>query len=398
MKQKRPSTKAVLLDREGLIHPRVVSWVDRHLHSILLETTRRDRHNNRSYLFDSPVQIVSCKNLDEVEGCLGEIEHALKNGLYAAGYMTYEAGYAFEPVFRSITRLPTPLLWFGLFENPIIYHHSSVRIESGRNKLKAFEEKVVSDERASEVRSLRNSISETGYRDSIRRIKNYLEEGDTYQVNYTLKMKFHVGGSASSLYTLLRNRQRVGYAALLNMGATRILSFSPEMFLKREGSLVTLKPMKGTAPRGRTNDEDDAQIGSLRASGKNKAENLMIVDLLRNDVGRIAATGSVRVTKFFEIEKYETVFQATSTIKARLRNKTGVPDLVRALFPSGSVTGAPKIRTMAIINNSKKNPGECTLAQSGFGRREEKLCLMLRFEQWLSARTVGARWELVAGW
>ncbi len=380
MKQKRPNAKAVLLDREGLIHPRVASWVDRNSHSILLESTRRDRQNVRTYLFETPVQIISCKSLGEVEQCLSDIDRAVKDGLYAAGYMTYEAGYAFEPVFHSIKRLPNPLLWFGIFEEPLVYNHASARVESGKRTLEALLPDNGSDSPAREVSATNSSISETEYRDSFQRIKQYLVEGDTYQVNYTLKLLFRVDGSASSLYTLLRNRQRVGYAAFLNTGTERILSFSPEMFLKRQGSLVTLKPMKGTAPRGRTNEEDDNQIAFLRSSEKNKAENLMIVDLLRNDVGRIAASGSVRVSKFFEMEKYETVFQATSTITARLKHKIGVPDIVRALFPSGSVTGAPKIRTMQIINELEKEPRGVYTGAIGFWapRRKARFNVAIR--------------------
>lgn len=352
-----------LLDEYGMFHPRVLRWIEQTPGTILLETTRHDRRNHRSYLFHHPLHSISCTELDDVRRCLGEIQAAISDGLFAAGYCSYEAGYAFEARLQSYRNLPAPLLWFGIYDDPIIYNHKTRRVERGVPDVIDGDEIHVMETR---IHSLAPSMTESEYQEGFAIIKQHLNDGDTYQVNYTFKLKGELEGSAAVLYAQLRSQQRVAYAAFINTGNERILSLSPEMFFKRQGVFFTLKPMKGTAPRGRTNEEDAEHSAALRSSVKNKAENLMIVDLLRNDVGRIAAPGTVRVTRFFEIEKYETVLQATSTIQARLRPGIGVVEIVRALFPSGSVTGAPKLRTMQIIHELEKEPRGVYTGAIGF--------------------------------
>jgi para-aminobenzoate synthetase/4-amino-4-deoxychorismate lyase len=374
--RKRSNPETILLDEYGMIHPRIVRWVNRTPDSVLLETTRHDRHNRRSFLFHNPIKIVSCYRLEDVEQALAELDDAVRRRMFAAGFIAYEAGYAFERAFDRSANLPDRLLWFGVYEDPVVYNHARRRLESGDLKFLSNHDsdEGMTAESMECVGAFEPSLGKDSYAEKFRIIKEHILEGDTYQVNFTFKLKFQVKGEAAFLYLRLRQRQRVGYAAFLNTGVEQVLSFSPEMFFRQKGSIITLKPMKGTAPRGRTNDEDGRGVAFLRSSEKNRAENLMIVDLLRNDVGRIAVNGSVHVPRFFDIEKYETVLQATSTVQARLKPKTGVQEIVRALFPSGSVTGAPKIRTMQIIQALENEPrGVYTGAIGYWGPRHDAM-------------------------
>lgn len=211
------------------------------------------------------------------------------------------------------------------------------------------------------VLDIRASVDHDAFCDAIARIHAAIGEGETYQVNYTYRLDFRSFGSPVSLYRRLRARQPVAYGALIALppaksGPDWVLSCSPELFLRNTGGRLSAKPMKGTAPRARE-AEGDSEIARLLAGDtKNRAENLMIVDLLRNDLGRIARTGSVRVPALFTVEAYPTVFQMTSTIEAELPDDTGFPDLLRALFPCGSITGAPKHRTMQLIAALENTP------------------------------------------
>jgi para-aminobenzoate synthetase/4-amino-4-deoxychorismate lyase len=231
-------------------------------------------------------------------------------------------------------------------------------------------------------------VSWEEYRAAVESIKQYILDGDTYQVNYTLKLKFP-WLSAPSLYCRLRDAQRVGYAAFLTLRGYHILSLSPELFFRIDGGRIQLKPMKGTAARGRTLEEDEQRKKELRSSEKNRAENLMIVDMLRNDVGRIAQTHSVRLRRFFEIERYETVFQATSTIEAKLRQSVRFSEVIRSLFPSGSVTGAPKIRTMQIIRELEKEPRGVYTGSVGFIAPQKRAVLSVAIRTVVLDRKTG---------
>ncbi|HKP13360.1 MAG TPA: aminodeoxychorismate synthase component I, partial [Blastocatellia bacterium] len=183
-----------------------------------------------------------------------------------------------------------------------------------------------------------------------------IADGDTYQVNYTFPLKSRFGGDARSWYADLKAAQQADYCAYLDTGRHLILSLSPELFFERRGARLTTRPMKGTAARGRFLEEDDERAAGLRASAKDAAENLMIVDLLRNDLGKIAVTGSVRVPRLFAVERYPTLLQMTSTVEAECRPDTGLLDIFKALFPCGSITGAPKLRTMEIIRELEPRP------------------------------------------
>jgi para-aminobenzoate synthetase/4-amino-4-deoxychorismate lyase len=187
------------------------------------------------------------------------------------------------------------------------------------------------------------------YLEAIRRIKSYIEAGDTYQVNYTLKLLFDFSGSVSEFYCSLRRNQSVSYGGMIKTGNTTILTFSPELFFRKQGNVINVRPMKGTMLRGRTISEDREFADFLHHDIKNRSENVMIVDLLRNDLGRLSRMGGVSVQSLFDVETYETLHQMTSSIRGEVNRPVSLEEMFKALFPCGSVTGAPKIRTMEII-------------------------------------------------
>lgn len=349
-----------------MIHPAIVAWADLHAGTVLLETTRIDHANYRSYLFESPLQIVTCTRLSEVERSLDNLQQAVNEGNYVAGYLAYEAGYAFESRFDVPDEFSFPLLWFGIYDRPIVFNHQRGTLESGKARLSEITHNVDPSSDDSIGLSPTPSISQDEYCRAFERVRRYLIEGDTYQVNLTFKLRFPLDGAASRWYNALRKRQKVSYAGFLQTGEHSILSFSPELFFRMDGGSITLKPMKGTASRGRTLAEDELRVQALRQSEKERSENLMIVDLLRNDVGKMARPGSVRVERFFDVEKYETVLQATSTITAELPADISLKHLMHSLFPSGSVTGAPKIRTMQIIRELEKESRNVYTGSIGF--------------------------------
>jgi para-aminobenzoate synthetase/4-amino-4-deoxychorismate lyase len=209
-------------------------------------------------------------------------------------------------------------------------------------------------------------VDRDAYGRAIRTVRELIAAGETYQVNHTIRLRARIAGDDRGFYRDLALAQRGAFAAYLDLGRYRFLSASPELFFRIDGDTITTRPMKGTAPRGRWPAEDDEIALRLAASPKDRAENAMIVDLLRNDLGRIANPGSVRVSDLFRPERYETIWQLTSTITAERRPGTSLPDVFRALFPSGSVTGAPKVRTMAVIRELEDAPRGVYCGAIGF--------------------------------
>jgi para-aminobenzoate synthetase/4-amino-4-deoxychorismate lyase len=321
---------------------------------VFLETCRFDRENYRSWLFANPLTVLRIYGISELPKLFSEIETYLSRRYYLAGYFSYECGYHFENITEPHQSLK-PLAWFGVYPTPLVFNHytgswengfpGSVPLGSGQPLTKGFT-----------VNHPELSLPAAVYQQKIGRIKEYILAGDVYQVNFTGKYHFEFEGSASALYHFLRAKQQVSYAAYLKADDLTILSYSPELFFRRDDSLIMTKPMKGTAPRGKTLEEDFLLAEQLRRDSKNQAENLMIVDLLRNDLGRIATTGSVKVPEIFTIEKYQTLFQMTSTITATLPPEVSYYEIFRSLFPCGSVTGAPKIRAMQIIHELETGP------------------------------------------
>ena len=336
---------------------------------VFLETQRIDRENYLSYLFLDPVATITCFNLDKVCKAFFRLEKFLAEGYWAAGFFSYELGYGFEK-FRAKREFHFPLIWLGVFKCPLIFDHRRGRFLSQTGEALTSgklapapldwrrDKYILSDIKLNE------NLPE--YVKNIQRIKNYIAQGLTYQVNYTLKCKFKFQGSSLALYKNLRNNQPVAYAAFIKDRRFSLLSFSPELFFRKEGRLITVRPMKGTTWRGINQEEDRLQMKRLKASLKDRSENIMIVDLLRNDLGRISEPDSVRVTKLYAIEKYKTLFQMTSTIQAKLKSNLPLYELFRSLFPSGSVTGAPKIKTMEIIKQLEKEERRVYTGAVGF--------------------------------
>ena len=199
-------------------------------------------------------------------------------------------------------------------------------------------------------------VSRDEYDESVARIKELIAAGDTYQVNYSFPLTASFKGDSFAWFHDLYLAQSAPYSAYLDLGRYQVLCLSPELFFERRGNHVVTRPMKGTIRRGRSPVEDRELAQSLRESAKDRAENVMIVDLLRNDLGKVSVPGSVRVSSLFDLECFETVWQMTSTVEATLKHETSLVDLMTALFPCGSITGAPKIRTMQIIRELERFP------------------------------------------
>jgi len=248
--------------------------------TILLESSRRDDRGRKNYLFHSPDEVIVANVLKDIPTVFEKIEHHLKQGKWIAGYFGYECGYHFEKILREFdNRTSLPLAYLGVYNSPLDVPPELMEIELPSPKVK--------------IHNPHLSISVSTYFHSLERIKKYIVSGDTYQVNFTDRYEFIFSGDELELYLLLREKQHVSFGAFLNLNDVQILSFSPELFFRREGNLLTTKPMKGTCNRGRTIVEDTTLVDWLRNDNKNRSENLMIVDLLRNDLGRICSAGSV---------------------------------------------------------------------------------------------------------
>jgi para-aminobenzoate synthetase/4-amino-4-deoxychorismate lyase len=291
----------------------------------------------RRRVFARPVETIVARRLDEVRPALRAVQRAAEMGLYAVGYVAYEAAPAFDPAFVVRKPADLPLLWFGLFRAP---GEQAVPAARGEFELSDWRPATPRDEYDRAIAAVRSAIG----------------RGDTYQVNYTMRLRARFAGDAFALYEQLRAAQAASYCAYLDLGRRQILSLSPELFFRGEDGAIPTRPMKGTAPRGRWPAEDQALADWLAASEKNRAENLMIVDLLRNDLGRVAEIGSVAVPSLFAVERYRTVHQLTSTVTARSRPGTALEDIFAALFPCGSITGAPKVATMRLIADLETDP------------------------------------------
>jgi len=356
-----------ILNNEGLIGLPILRWAVDHPGTILLESVERDRSDFRSYVFAEPESVITANDTGEVRRALADLEYAVRHGAYIAGWLSYEMGYAFEKVWASVGQTPHPLLWFGVYGNPLVIDHRKGRVSGGSAGLKrALARRRSVRPAPASAPALTPTMNPEDYRLAFEQVQSLIAAGDTYQVNLTFKLEGTCLESTVGLYDRMRRNQRVKYAALVNHENRAILSCSPELFFRTDGRTITLKPMKGTAPRGKHPAEDRVQREWLNNSSKDRAENLMIVDMLRNDAGRVAVPGTVRVKRFFDIERYETVFQATSTIQARLRRNVPIGELIGSLFPCGSVTGAPKIRTMQIIRELERVPRGIYTGSIGF--------------------------------
>ncbi len=267
------------------------------------------------------------------------MEKARAAGFWVVGYASYELGYSLEPTLLPLmpSERKTPLLQFGVYAGPNVSAAQTLSA-SARTEAVAWE-------------AWTPAISESDYEGLFNRLHELITAGDLYQANLTFALRSRMQGNPLDFYFALAKRQPVKYGAYVELGTgPALLSRSPELFfsLSAEGELTT-RPMKGTMPRMSDPLADSHNRDFLQQDDKNRAENLMIVDMLRNDLGRIAVTGSVKVPRLFEVEQYETVYQMVSDIRAEIRSDISIRTLFSALHPCGSITGAPKIRAMQVI-------------------------------------------------
>jgi para-aminobenzoate synthetase/4-amino-4-deoxychorismate lyase len=290
------------------------------------------RPGGRSILYTGLRELVETRDPAEVPDCLERLR-----GRRAAGFLSYEAGHALEPRLAPLARASgpdePPLLWFGSFAE-----------ERQGNAAE-----ILPDPAGAWAGAARPLISRAEYETALAAVKAHIIGGDIYQANLTFAADVPVGGHPIALYAALRERAAAGHGAIVFTGTHWLLSFSPELFFTLEGGQATTRPMKGTAP-------PDADPEEFRADPKQRAENLMIVDLLRNDLSRVARAGSVKVPALFEVETYPTLLQLTSTVTADLEEGRDAVDLLKAIYPCGSITGAPKIRAMEIIEELEASP------------------------------------------
>ena len=310
---------------------------------VLLDDARAGDGAADALLYDTPRAVFVAHRPDEVEGVLAAAEAArLAQGGALAGYLAYEAGLALEPKLAPLAAARSgaagPLVWLGLFDAPTRIAASEV---PGWLAARA--------EGSGTLGPLEPQLSPGGYEAAFARLREAINAGDIYQANLTYSLAGSWRGDPVGLYAALRDAARAGYGGLIFDGSHWLLSFSPELFVALNGAEAKVKPMKGTRPRSPDPATDRAAVEELATSQKDRAENLMIVDLMRNDLSRVAEAGSVVVDAPFAVETYPTVHQMVSTVRARLSPGKGAMDLVRALFPCGSITGAPKIRAMELL-------------------------------------------------
>jgi len=294
-------------------------------------------------LYRDPVRIVTADRAGEVWPALEAIRAGQREGLHAAGYFAYEAAAAFEPALATPPAGDGPLLWFGLFETWQDIAAADVPV-------------WLPDPAGAWIGSAEPEIGYAAYQARFAEVRELIAAGEIYQTNLTYRATVPVQGDAPALYAQLRRRARAGWGALLHDGARWLLSLSPERFFSLTGRDLVCTPMKGTARRGGTVAEDAALAAALAADPKQRAENLMIVDLMRNDLARVATPGSVAVPDLFAVEHYPTVHQMVSTVTAKLTAGHDAIDVLAALFPCGSITGAPKLRAMGVIADIEGSP------------------------------------------
>ena len=313
----------------------------------LLDDASAEGHAQaRSRLYTGHAGTLTCADAAGWAGVLQDMQAALARGLYAVPLLSYELGAHLLGI--PTKALPGPLAQVLLFERCEVLSASEAL---------AWLTTRSSGATPAGVANVNANVDEARFVDAIRRIRDYIAAGDTYQVNYTYRLRFDAFGSNFALYSRLRARQPVPYGALVGLpDGGAVLSFSPELFVRHSGDTLLARPMKGTAPASEDETINLERAAALSLDPKNRAENLMIVDLLRNDLGRVARTGSVAVPKLFEVTRFGAVLQMTSTVQAGLRDDVSLAEVFAALYPCGSITGAPKRRTMEIIDELEPDP------------------------------------------
>ncbi|MGK0288953.1 MAG: para-aminobenzoate synthetase/4-amino-4-deoxychorismate lyase [bacterium] len=377
------------------VFPREYYSLLRQTGSILLETAKFDSENSQSFLFLKPQKIITTTKFSEIPACFQEIQDELEKGNWVTGYFAYECGAFFEERIQ-FPENENPLLWLGVYSEPSIFDHQTGLFQNPPP--------VEPDQKESyQVSNFSFSYSKEEYQKKISKIKSYIQNGETYQINFTGESSFSFQGSPLALYQALQEKQQVSYSAFLNQGDQQIISLSPELFFLRDREKIASRPMKGTIQRGQTQEEDQRLKNLLQSDEKSRAENVMIVDLIRNDLGKVAELGSVKTSKMFEIEEYQTLHQMTSTVEAKLKKEVSYFDIFQAIFPCGSVTGAPKIRSMEIIQELEDSPRGVYTGAIGYFSPEDKAVfnvpirtVSIKENQGLMGIGSGVVWDSVA--
>lgn len=327
-------------------------------HLFLFTTVYGASRHAHSYIFSRPLEVVSAYTSAETAKALVRIGRYSKK-YYCVGFLSYELGYVLEDYFECRERFSFPLLCFGIFNKPIMVHEGILspgfRYRRGKPASDLFS-----------LSRFRMNISKKEYAEKVARIKRFIEKGDIYQANLTVKYRFDVRGDLWAFYRRLLCHQPVPYGAFIKIRNRYILSLSPELFFRREGALMHCRPMKGTLQRGTTHAEDCVREALLERDAKNRAENVMIVDLVRNDLSKISQARSVKVERLFQVERYKTLLQMVSIVRGRLNARVSYGDIFRALFPCGSIVGAPKIRAMEILRRLEKEERKIYCGSIGF--------------------------------
>lgn len=311
---------------------------------------------SRTWLrFQNPLEVVRADRLEQVQPALQQVESRVAHDrCWAAGFVSYEAAPAFDPALRTRPQGSFPLLWFGLYQVP---------------------EEITLPQAGADEADATNwipTLDRNQYHQAFEQLKNHLAKGEIYQANYTFRLRSPFAGDAWNLFLKVAEAQQADFAAFVDTGRFAVCSASPELFFELNEGRLTSRPMKGTAARACTQAEDLRRAEWLHLSEKNRAENIMIVDMIRNDMGRIARIGSVTVPRLFDLERYPTVWQMTSTVTAE--TNAGLTDIFKALFPCASITGAPKARAMQVIQSLEREPRHIYTGSIGFlapGRRAQ---------------------------
>lgn len=308
---------------------------------------KTNHEQTKPLCFNNPIKVISTDKIKDIARCLDEVQHATTNGLYAAGYISYEAVEAFYPSIKSRSDNKMPLLWFGIFDKP----SNAMEYEADSNY---------------EMANWKINVSKQEYEQKFIEIMTAIKSNYFEQLNYTVTFHAAFTGNTYRYYQELKQAQQSDFSAYLNIGDFKILSASPELFFKLQGGIITTRPMKGTVHRGRSFAEDSANQTWLRTSDKNKYENKLTTDLMKQELANLVVEDSLAVSKQYEVEKYPTVYQMTSTITGQLQPNLSVIDVIKNLFPCGSISGTPKQPTMEFITNLEKTAREVYCGAIGY--------------------------------
>jgi para-aminobenzoate synthetase/4-amino-4-deoxychorismate lyase len=309
--------------------------------------------NRQQWLyFQRPCDVLVAATPDDIPSVLASLDAEVSTGMAVAGFMSYEAAGGIDPVLKTHAADSFPVAWFGVYDDACCL------------------DELPSPDRAVGELNWSLSVTPDRYADAIQRIKAYIEAGDTYQVNFTMRMRSPFSGDAYALFHRLQRSQQASYGAYIDLGDRAVCSASPELFFEVDGRRIVSRPMKGTSHRAPAFADDQRLVEELQASPKNRAENVMIVDMVRNDLGRVADAGSVVVESLYDVERYPTVSQMTSTVAAESDASLG--QILGALFPCASITGAPKVRTMEIIKKLEEGPRGIYTGTIGYWLPERK--------------------------